>query len=87
MNALTETFPAACLVFGLFCGLISLIADQDERRRLYRAALRRRVICEDTRPLQYLGDPVYPWRDKSWFSLNGVESSRDRLERSTRRSA
>jgi hypothetical protein len=85
MNLLTQTFPAACLMFGLFCALLALGADHAERRDLNRRAVLRRLICQpDLRPRQYLEHEV-PWRHKSWFSLNGVESSRDDQERSTRR--
>jgi hypothetical protein len=85
MNVFTQTFPAACLMFGLFCALLALGADHAERRDLNRRAVLRRLICQpDLRPRQYLESEV-PWRHRSWFGLNGVESSTHDNERSTRR--
>ena len=87
MNPLTETFPLACLVFGILCAVVSLVADHRERKRLNQLAIIKRITFdEDKRPLQYL-ENSYPWRHASWFGLNGVESSRRDAERSTRRSS
>lgn len=65
MNVLTEIFPTACLMFGLFCALLALIGDQAERRRLYRAALMRRVEFGTSRVLIYQedGKPL-TWEEK-----------------------
>ena len=69
MNTLTETFPAACLIFGLFCGLLALIGDTRERRELNRrAALRRILGAPDLRPRQYMETHV-PWKYEQWWKL------------------
>ncbi len=84
MNPL-EIFPAVCLAFGASCGVLALIVDHRERRKLHQLAVIRRITFdEDKRPLQYL-ENSYPWRHASWFSLNGVESANRGPERSTRR--
>lgn len=65
MNTLTETFPAACLIFGLFCGLLALIVDHRERSRLKLQAILRRLDFPAGRKMIYQedGKPL-TWEDQ-----------------------
>lgn len=69
MNVLTETFPAVCLIFGLFCALLALIGDVRERRELNRRAILRRILgAPDPRPRQYMETAV-SWKHEQWWKL------------------
>lgn len=68
MNVLTETFPTACLMFGLFCALLAGIANHRKMRDLKRRAALRRVLSPDTRPLVYM-DSSLPWKHEQWWKV------------------